>query len=139
MEPYFWLKLLIVLIILVFLITSFNAIMRRLLKVEKKKLYSNTIVNGTHKKVDRVMRGVAIVLILFGTFYNITRAREEWVWFLEPWFLLILLIIISESFTAYMEWKYAANRKDYLFTISQLIFLIFVMVSAFYSDFFWLL
>lgn len=108
----FWLKLIILITILGLIIFSFNAIMRTLLKVEKKKLFSNTHINETHKKVDWSIRITVIVFMIFGFLYNVTRAPTEWVWYLESWFLLCLMLVISESVTAYMEWKYGTNRKD---------------------------
>ncbi|MYL65474.1 DUF4181 domain-containing protein [Bacillus hwajinpoensis] len=135
----FWLELIILITILGLIIFSFNAIMRTLLKVEKKKLFSNTHINEVHKKVDWSIRITIIVFIIFGFLYNLTRAPTEWVWYLEPWFLLCLLLVISESVTAYMEWKYETNRKNYIFTISQIIFFIILVVSVFSSNFFGLM
>ena len=83
----FWLKLMVLITILGVLIFSFNAIMRRLLKVEKKKFFSNNHINETHKKVDRSIRVTVIVLLIIGYLYNVTRPSTEWVWYLEPWFL----------------------------------------------------
>ncbi|WLR61902.1 DUF4181 domain-containing protein [Guptibacillus hwajinpoensis] len=118
---------------------SFNAIMRRLLKVEKKKLFSNNYLNDTHKKVDQSMRVTVIILLIISYLYNVTRPSTEWVWFWQPWFLMCLMVIITELTTALMEWKYATNRKDYLLTISQLLFFIIVMATMFSSNFFGLM
>ncbi len=135
----FWLKLLILITILGLLIFSFHAIMRRLLKVEKKKFFSNHHLNETHKKVDRSIRVIVIGLLMIGYVYNVTRPSTEWVWYLEPWFLMCLMVVTTESSTALMEWKYATNRKDYLLTISQLLFFIIVMATMFLSNFFGLM
>ncbi|WP_377892309.1 DUF4181 domain-containing protein [Alkalihalobacillus sp. R86527] len=65
--------------------------MRRLLKVEKKKLFSNTYINETHKKVDRSLRIIILVSILLGFIISITRFPMKSVWYLEPWFFFVPL------------------------------------------------
>ncbi|SFQ45417.1 protein of unknown function [Psychrobacillus psychrotolerans] len=130
-----WLALLFLLAIVMLLFLLFNAVMRKWLQVEKKKLFSYNHINEKHKKMDWTIRVVFLVVLLLGNFINITREPMEWFWFFETWFLLIVFIVVSETVRAVMEWKYAVNKKDYIFTISQLIFGVLLILTVIQTNF----
>lgn len=135
-EPTFWLKLVFLIAFAVIAIFSFNAIMRRCLKVEKPKRFSHNYVNDLHKKIDWSIRGLIAILIIIGGFVNIGRIPSERILLLEVWSLLFTLIIATEIVRAVIEWKYAENPKAYIMTISQLVFLVILISSIFATDFF---
>lgn len=135
-EPYFWLKLIIILGVFLLLLFSFHTVMRKLLKLEKVKFFSNNYLNEEHKKIDRKIRITSIVVLLIGFIINVIRGPVDKFWFFEPYFLFFLSIIASESARTFMEWKYQENRKAYIFTINQLVFLVIFMVSLFTTDFY---
>lgn len=130
-----WLALLLLLAIVMLLFLLFNAVMRKWLQVEKKKLFSYNHVNEKHKKMDWTIRVVFLVVLLLGNFINVTREPMEWFWFFETWFLLIVFIVVSETVRAVMEWKYAVNKKDYIFTICQLIFGVLLILTVIQTNF----
>ena len=130
-----WLDLLLLLAIVMLLFLLFNAVMRKWLQVEKKKLFSYNHINEKHKKMDWTIRVVFLVVLLLGNFINVTREPMEWFWFFETWFLLIVFIVVSETVRAVMEWKYAVNKKDYIFTISQLIFGVLLILTVIQTNF----
>lgn len=134
--PKFWLELFLLLTILLLLLVSFNAVMSKLLKVEKKKLFSNNFVNEKHSKIDWKLRITFIVVLLSGHFVNITRDPMDWIWFYEPWFLMMVFVFTTEVARAIMEYKYAENRNDYKLTISHLVFISVLFFALFWSDFF---
>jgi len=138
-EPFFLLKLLLVLSIFGVLLYLYNSMMRKLLKVEKKKIFSYNHINSTHKKVDWTIRILIIVCLFVGLFINVQNDFSDRYWFLETYFLLFLFITLSEIATAFMEWKYAENKNAYLFTIFQLLFIVAFLLIMFASDFFGLI
>ncbi|MUV38736.1 hypothetical protein JNUCC1_02607 [Lentibacillus sp. JNUCC-1] len=89
----FWLKLLFILVLVGVLLYSFNAIMRRVLKVEKRKLFSLDHVNSLHKKMDWTIRMTFIVLLIFGGIINILRQPEP-ILILQPYILMIMLVFL---------------------------------------------
>lgn len=103
--------------------------MRRWLKVEKKMLFSYNHVNDKHQKIDWTIRIIFIAFIILGSFINIERDYTERIWFLEPWYLLIGLTILSEAVRAFMEWRYVDNKNTYIFTLSQLVFGMILVIS----------
>lgn len=135
-EPIFWIKLIILMVILSSVIFIFNTVMRKFLKVEKRKSFPYNHVNEKHKKIYWIIL-ISFLIILLTTHFFRTRNLNEAIWYLEVWFLILVNLVISEIVTAFMEWKYAENRKAYIFTISQLIFsLIIILLVIFYSSFF---
>ncbi|MCZ8533198.1 DUF4181 domain-containing protein [Psychrobacillus psychrodurans] len=135
----FWLDLLILLVIVISLLTLFNTVMRKWLKVEKKDFFSYNHMNAKHKKIDWTIRILFLVSMFLGLFINVRRDPLEGFWFLETWFLMIIFIVVSETVRAMMEWKHAVNKKDYIFTISQLVFGVVLLLSVFKTNFFGLM
>ena len=134
----FWLKLVLLIIILMVLNFIFSAVMRRWLKVEKRKFFSYNHVNKLHSRVDWSIRMTFMVFIISGAFYNVTALPTESLWYLEAWFVLFVFLVVSESVQAIFEWKYAINRRDYIYTLSQLSFNMIVVIVVFSTDFLWL-
>jgi uncharacterized membrane protein YoaK (UPF0700 family) len=138
-EPNFGLKFISLLAIILLLWVSFNTIMRKWLKVERKKLFSYNHVNEKHKKIDWTIRIITIASILIGFIINISRDSTDWFWFLQSWVVLFIFIGISETVRAVMERKYAKNPNTYKLTISELLFVIILFFILFKTDFFGLL
>lgn len=135
-ESTFWLKLVLMLAIILVLLVSFNTVMRKWLKVEKKKFFSYNHVNEQHKKIDWTIRITFVVFIFLGFFINSMVDPMERKWFFESWFLLFVLIFVSETARVIMEWKYAANRNAYILTVSQLVFTAIILITLFSTNFF---
>ena len=135
-EPIFWLKLILAIVITALAFYIFGFLMRKWLKVEKKKLFSHNHVNDMHKKIDWMLRIIFIAFIIVGAFYNAERGFSDRIWFLEPWSLLIGLTILTEAVRAFMEWKYAANKNYYIFTLSQLAFGLLLVYTTISTNFF---
>ncbi|MGF3104436.1 DUF4181 domain-containing protein [Rossellomorea sp. DUT-2] len=134
MDP-FWLKFILFIAGYALLIFLFNKGMRKLFNVKKKKIFSYHHLNEKHKKIDWTIRITFALLIVVGGFYNATQSPLERIWFLKTHILLIVLILLSETVTAVMEKRYAENRNDYKFTISQLVFLSLSVLLIFSTDF----
>ncbi len=133
--PKFWLELFLLVSILLLLLVSFNAVMRKLLKVEKKKFFSYNHVNEKHSKIDWTIRITIIVVLLIGNFVNNTRDPMDWIWFFEPWYIMMVFIVATEVARAIMECKYAENRNAYKLTISQLVFIVVIFLTLYWSNF----
>lgn len=121
---------------LLLLVHIFGTVMRKWLKVEKKKRFSHNHVNDHHSKIDWTIRIAFMFIIFVGTFINATRDPAEKIWFLEPWYLLFGLIFLSESVRIFMEWKYADNKNAFIFTLSQLLFSMIVVITSLSTNFF---
>ena len=136
MGPMFWLKFILVIVIICFMTYILTELIRRWLKVEKKKMFSHNHVNDMHKKIDWTLRIVFFAVLLVCAFYNAERDFSDRIWFLEPWFILFISIIFTEFVRAFMEWKYASNKKDYIFTLCQLALTILIVIIALSTNFF---
>lgn len=134
-EPLFYIKLFFLLAIFFLLMFVFNSIIRKYLKIEKRKVFSYAYVNEKHKKIDWIIRISFIIILFISNLYQ-RRNIGEVKWYFEIWFIAFVFIVISDLFRAFMEWKYAENPKTFIFTISQLIFILGLLGILFASNFF---
>lgn len=132
---FFGLKFILLLFALWLIVFLFDEVMRRLLKVERRKLFSYNHVNSRHKKIDWGFRIAAIIWIVVGGFVNIARYPST-ILFLEPYFVLLAMIFLTEFVRIWMEWKYAENRNAYLLTLFQLIFIAIILIVLYMTNIF---
>ena len=110
----YWWRLIFYLVVVAAAISLINFLLRKLLKVKRKPLFSSNYLNDFHKKGDRIIRACTVIAVIFVylfTFESLFR------------FLLLLAVassVLTEGFRAIMEKKYAENPKDYLYTLCQL-------------------
>lgn len=130
----FWWRFLIVIVSLIVILTLFNILMRKIFKVEKKAWFSYNHVNEKHKKTDWAIRISFMVIMLTYIIIIQTVSEPHPILFLQPAYLIFLYLIVSESVRAAMEKKYAENKNDYKFTISQLLMCIVLLGIIFGAD-----
>ena len=118
------------------LIVAFSFGMSKILKVEREKWFSYNHINDLHKKIDWAIRITFTITLLVSTYYMIYSDSSETVWYFETWFLLIVFVAISESVRAYMEWRYIENRKVYVLTILEMVFMIVLVTFIVTTNFF---
>lgn len=115
-----WLDITVFVGIILVLHFVFSTLMRRLLKVEKKKAFSYNYVNEQHKKIDKILRMVVIILasITLAIYYfpDITTGF--------PVFLIIVMLLqlIPDLYRVYMERKYQSNTNNYKYTLAETLF-----------------
>lgn len=134
-DSFFGLKFIVLLVGVWLILFLFGEMTRRLLKVERKKMFSHNHVNARHKKIDWGFRIAAIILIVVGGFVNIARYPST-ILFFETYFLLFVMIFLTESVRIWMEWRYAENRNAYLLSLIQLIFIAIVLIVLFMTNMF---
>lgn len=116
--------------------------MRKLLNVKRPKWFSNNYVNKVHEKYDKRLRLTSVIVYMVAGLYFIFTTNNI---SSDTDFALYLFVLgmaftgIQELFRAFMEWKYLEGKNDYLFTLSQVIFIITLVIVTFRSDFFGLL
>lgn len=126
--------------VLSLIIFIFNSIMRILLHVKRPKWFSNNYVNDIHEKYDKKLRLIAVIAYIGAGFYFIyTTISSSSDVTLYLFLLGMIFTGIQELFRAYMEWKYLEGKNDYLFTLSQVIFISTLVIVALRSEFFGLL
>jgi len=128
--------LMLFLIVLVLVINTFGFVIRKLLGVERTKWFSYNHINERHKKLDWSVRIIFLSLFLISSYYMIDNDTLGIPWYFEIWFILIVFLITSEMLRAFMEWKYAENKRDFVATIAEMIFMIFIVFFTITSDFF---
>lgn len=129
-------KVILVLVIYGVCISLINKFTRKLLNVEKKKLFSYNHINDKHKKIDWIIRITFTFFIIIGFFINVNRDSLKPIWFLETHNLLFAFIIVSEIVRIIMEKRYAENKNDYIFSAIQLVVILIFLLSVFSTNFF---
>ncbi|MCR8847934.1 DUF4181 domain-containing protein [Rossellomorea sp. SC111] len=134
---HFLLKSFLFLSIYALLIFLFNAGMRKILKVKRKKRFSYNHVNDHHKKLDWMIRITFLILIVVAGIYNASNLDQDGrVWYLEPYMMVFGLVLVSETVRAFFEKRHSENPNDYKFTLSQLAFLSITLLLFLTTEFF---
>lgn len=117
-EGAFWLNLLILLIVFFVVIYLFELVVRKILNLERRKIFSYNHINKIHERIDWSIRISFIFILLaayiFSYYYSF--------WYIQPYIILVIFIVVSGIARAILEFKYVPNRKEALFTILQLVF-----------------
>lgn len=124
------------LIVLLLIVNTFGFVIRKLLGVERKKWFSYNHINERHKKLDWSVRIIFMSLFLISSYYMINNDTFGIPWYFETWFILIVFLITSELLRTYIEWKYAENRKDFVATFAEMLFMISIVYLTITTDFF---
>ncbi|GGA25208.1 DUF4181 domain-containing protein [Psychrobacillus lasiicapitis] len=121
-----WIKIGLFVFSIFVLMFIFNKIMTKVLKVEKKSIFSNRYVNDLHKKNGEIISiSFLVIIIAFNMwkFENPELANSPW-YFLG---VIIIFFVLDALVRALMEWKYATNRKEYIYTLCEMLFMIIII------------
>lgn len=129
-------KLLLVLMLFGLILFLFNTGMSKLLHVKRRGFFSIEYVNERHRSIDLVIRFTFVLFLIIGFLLTYNDEGRKRFWIFEPYYLLLIFIIGSETVRGVMEWKYAENRKESIVTFSQLVFSITVLITMFATNFF---
>lgn len=128
--------LLLFLIVVILVINFFGFVIRKLLGVERKKWFSYNHLNERHKKLDWLVRIFFVILLFISNYYTNYNDILGTYWYFETWFIIIVFLITSELLRTFMEWKYAENKKDFIATLSEMLFAISILFLTIVTDFF---
>ncbi|MGE7999763.1 DUF4181 domain-containing protein [Lysinibacillus sp. NPDC093190] len=128
--------LILFLIGLLLVISTFGFVIRKLLGVERKKWFSYNHLNERHKKLDWTVRIIFTSLFLISSYYTIYNDSVGTPWYFGTWFIIIVFLITSEMLRAFMEWRYAENKRDFVATIAEMMFMISIVLLTIKTDFF---
>lgn len=127
--------LMLFLIVLVLVINIFGFVIRKLLGVERKKWFYYNHINERHKKLDWSVR-IIFILFFISSYYMIDNDILGIPRYFETWFILIVFLITSEMLRAFMEWKYAENKRDFIATIAEMVFMMSIVFLVITTGFF---
>lgn len=135
LDPIIRIKLILFLVIYLMLMSVFRYFMRSYLKVEKTEVFFRKYINSQHQKIDRILTGIFIALMV-GSYLYETRILNGEGWFITTGTILLSSTAVTEIVRAYMQWKYSDNSKEYMLTLSQLVFAFVLLGMAFTSHLF---
>lgn len=124
-----WGKAILFFVSVFILMFIFNKILTRVMKVEKKNIFSNRYVNDLHKKIGGILLIMFFVISIVFNMWQIEHSEFEKI----SWYFLgfvIIFFVLDALVRAFMEWKYATNRMDYIYTLSEMLFMIIVIFAC---------
>lgn len=86
-----------------------DKLLRKLFKVEKKRLS-----DSPGKKADAWSRGIILIAALCFIPFAVTEAGERLMWF---WVFYLTLLHITQAF---LQWKYIRESREHLVTLAVL-------------------
>lgn len=107
--------------------------MRKILKVKRTKFFSQTHVNDLHKKGNWIFGTLTFIATIVATIIFFDHPNLPINNSLAVFLVSMAFLFLQEVFRAIIEWKYKKGQNDYLYTIFQLIFILFVVYFAFQS------
>lgn len=108
--------------------------MTKVLKVENRGMFSNRYANDLHKKVGGIIHIAFFVLIIGFNMWQFEHPELANI----PWYFfgfLMIYFVLDELVRAFMEWKYATNRKDYIYTLSEMVFMLIILLAFAQTNF----
>ncbi|KAB8127386.1 DUF4181 domain-containing protein [Gracilibacillus oryzae] len=127
----FWWKIILIIGIFILISLAYDTFMRKWLKVEKKEFFSYNFVNEKHRFVHWFVTIGGLICIFLTIPLSLGSS-----WFMQPWYLVIIILPIQEAARAVFERKYADNPNDFKFTISQIVFTLIWIFLLFQTRFF---
>ncbi|MGG4547778.1 DUF4181 domain-containing protein [Rossellomorea marisflavi] len=100
-----------------------------------KRRHYRTFHNETHKKWDLRVRLVSALIIAVGCMWGISRGVDESFW------KVILVsnfagVFFQELCTAYMEWKYSEQRREYIRVLASAGCILTFLFTFYVTNFF---
>ena len=128
----FWIKYLLIVILVLVCIFIAKLLLRKLFKIEKvkKEFFSNNYINELHRKVDKGLRlsSAVTMILLLGLM---------WFEFEEFNYLFLIAVILFTMFDylvrAFFEWRYTQYPKQSILTLTEMFLILIAIIIAFQS------
>lgn len=106
---------------------------RKLLKTEKKSILFNQYVSDKQFKIEWMLRGVSLAGLVVMSFPYLSTNAPIDTWFTLLLSYMLLMNVVNESVTAFMEKKYAKSKNQYIATLIEMVlfssFLLCIIVA----------
>lgn len=100
-----------------------NLILRKVLGIEKRKIFKAQYVNDRHRKVEFYLSMAGLVLVVAATIYGYGKSA------MYPIYATLAGLLIASLYRAYMEKKHAEDPREYLFTLLEFPLIVLLLLS----------
>lgn len=121
--PFPWTELILLLIAFVMLTWMFNAVMRRILSVEKRKMFSRDYINSTHERGEKVIRILSVIGLLASSYISPAGMLAVYVG--------VLFWVIDTLYRIFIELIFVEEKKEAFYTLSELTFSLTMAITIF--------
>ncbi|PID04219.1 hypothetical protein CSV67_01745 [Sporosarcina sp. P2] len=119
----FWIKFILIVVLVFALISLVKFLLRKLLKIEKvkKKIFSHNHINESHRKIDKILRIFSTISLI--TLYSVLLFHDEELLYLV-FFAVIAFAILDYLIRAFFEWKYTHDPKQSILTVTEMLIIV---------------
>ncbi|AQQ52631.1 DUF4181 domain-containing protein [Planococcus lenghuensis] len=111
-----WTRLLVLIAGIFLLQAVFNAGMRKILNIKKRKTFGYQYVNETHKERAATVRIILIIIFFLLLLWQVLTGFHFALFPLLPIVIPVTLAILQ----AYVEWKHGNSKKEAIQTLSEM-------------------
>ena len=128
----FWIKYLLIVILVFVCIFIAKLLLRKLFKIEKvkKEFFSNNYINELHRKVDKGLRlssAVTMILLLSLMWFEFEEFNYLFL------IAVILFTMLDYLVRAFFEWRYTQYPKQSILTLTEMSLILIAIIIAFQS------
>jgi hypothetical protein len=115
----FWVKLALIIVMVSVIISLVKFIIRKVFKIEKVKkgFFSYNYINESHRKIDNWIRNISAVTLGVLIFIQLKYFEDFNYLFAIG---VILFLVMDYSVRLFFEWKYSAQPKQAILTITEM-------------------
>ncbi|WP_075619379.1 DUF4181 domain-containing protein [Paenisporosarcina indica] len=118
----FLVKFIIVLVIVGLIMTAIEMGIRKVFKIDKRDKKRSRYMNKFHRWGEIIL---LVVMVISYSLFSSQFPESKW---LQVWIILFFLIL--ELFRAGMEWKFAAQKREYIIHLFFcLVLLVFAIIA----------
>ncbi|AQU80856.1 hypothetical protein AJGP001_16855 [Planococcus faecalis] len=132
-----WVKFVGFILIIIFVVSLVNAVLRKIFKIEKEKkaFFPFNYTNKLHRKIDISINIIAAFVYIFCFYLIVFKGYSVNIFLVS----VILFTILDHSVQAIFEWKYSQNPKKAVLTISEMSLVVIAIILTIQFDLFSLL
>ncbi|WP_019413559.1 DUF4181 domain-containing protein [Paenisporosarcina sp. TG20] len=123
----FWIKFVLI-VLIVFVVTSIvKVILRKLLNIEKEKreFFSYNHINELHRKIDKGLKIISSITLIILIYVLLFYYYDSIYWF---FIALIFFSVLETVVRAFFEWKYTEHPKQSILTLSEMFLYLIAIV-----------
>ncbi|CAN7512966.1 DUF4181 domain-containing protein [Rossellomorea sp. LjRoot5] len=131
------LKLLLIIGVYIIIIHLFHWVVSKWLSMKRRTFLSFETVNDQHERGDKLLRYLAVVILIAGFVFHLVTDFDNEYWFLQPHFIVAFFFIARQLWKSFMEMKSFSDKRVSTYTLLETGINILLFFALFTSDF-WL-
>ncbi|OIU71768.1 DUF4181 domain-containing protein [Rossellomorea aquimaris] len=132
----FWIKFCLIVIIVFVLISFVKFILRRVFHIKKvkRKVFSYNLINERHRKIDKWIRFVSVI-ILIGLSWGVIEDKN----YISLYVIGMTVLLMTDYLVrAYFEWKHSEYPKQAIVTVAEMVMMVTAIITIVQFELLWI-